>query len=369
MARRAAKGMGSVYELTITRRDGTTYQVWKAEYKGRTRTARTKREAASKLITLRGEVDAPVRSEVPKLAAYAAEWLETVVRHRAKPGTVAQYEQKLRLHILPVLGDRRLNAITVRDVQQLQSGLLDGGLKPSTVAVTLTVLGSVLNRAEASDLIAHNPIRRMIRAKVPRRDPAPIEPVEALAILRACREPWLSTAVHLALYLGLREGETLGLRWSDIDLERGRLTVAGQWTGKTWATTKNERTKTLPLPAPVATALRAQRAYLAETRLRAGALWAESDYVFRGVRGVPPFGNEVYRRFKNALKAAGLSHRTYHELRHGTATLLAAQGVPERVIGEILGHADTRTTSRVYTQVSEATMRAALERLEQVLEG
>jgi integrase len=367
MAGRRLKGQGSVYALTLRRRDGSTYTVYKAEYKERTRTARTKREAEHLLVTLRGEVDAP--SAPLTLQQYAAEWLEHTARHRTKAGSQRAYEQRLRLHLLPALGAKPLTAISVRDVQRLQSSLIDRGLAPNTVSGIMGLLSNIMQRAEASDLVARNPVRRIVRAPVPDRDPAPITPAEALAILAACPAPWLSTAVVLALYLGLREGEALGLRWRDLDWERGRLTVAGQWTVRGYEPPKGKRTRVLPLIGPVAAALRTQRAYLAAERLRAGGVWAESDYVFATARGRPPWGNDVWRRFGLALRTAGLPHRTYHELRHGTATLLAAQGVPERVIAEVLGHRDVRVTSRTYTQVSEATVRSALETLERVLEG
>ncbi|MCH8995321.1 MAG: site-specific integrase, partial [Chloroflexi bacterium] len=154
----------------------------------------------------------------------------------------------------------------------------------------------------------------------------------------------LEALFQVGLALGLRLGESLGSTWTDIDLDAGTLSVRqtlqrvrGEWMFSEPKTAKSRRT--IPLPKPVALALREHRGRQLEDRLRAGPAWegeAWGDLVFPDELGRPLSGFHVLRRFRSLLALAGLPPMRYHDLRHGAASLMAAQGVPARVAMELL---------------------------------
>jgi len=201
--------------------------------------------------------------------------------------------------------------------------------------------------------------------------------IDARALLEAVRGDRLEALFTVALALELRQGEALGLRWPDIDLEACTLSVQlslqrvnGEWLSPEPKTTRSRRT--VPLPGPVTVALREHRARQLVERLRLGAAWQGERWgalVFADEAGGPLSGFHVSRRFKALLAVAGLPPMRYHDLRHGAASLMAAQGVPARVAMEILGHSQISTTMNIYAHVAPELGRDAAERIGAALWG
>jgi integrase len=164
--------------------------------------------------------------------------------------------------------------------------------------------------------------------------------------------------------------EALGLRWEDLDLEEGRLsvrqTLAYVGTQAVISETKNARSRRLVmLDADVSAALRSHRARQAEERLALGVGYrSEYDLVFTHVDGTPLNPATVSRTFERIVRDAGLPHLTLHGLRHSFATLALLNGIAAKVVAEILGHSSTRVTEDVYQHVTpgmqaDATTRVA----------
>jgi integrase len=169
----------------------------------------------------------------------------------------------------------------------------------------------------------------------------------------------------VALSLGLRRGEALGLRWEDVDLDTRTLrievsmgVVGGKLTlGEPKSATSR---RTLPIPASLVTALRAHAIRQMEERLVVGSRWQDTGYVFTSTVGTPIHPGNLMKSFHALLDRAGLPRIRFHDLCHSCASLLAAQGVPARVAMEVLGHADIRITQNIYTHVfDEAKQQAA----------
>ena len=181
------------------------------------------------------------------------------------------------------------------------------------------------------------------------------------------------SGVTVALLTGLRQGEALGLRSADVDLEGGHIAVrrtlhrsGGKVLLEEPKTRRSRRT--VPLTGMAATALRRQRDWFqAQQRMLAGSEWQEGDWVFTTAVGTPMHGSDVTRRLQRLLAAAGLPHMRFHDLRHGMATLLIAQGVHARVVMEMLGHSTIAVTMNVYGHVVPALEREAADRLDAAL--
>ena len=172
----------------------------------------------------------------------------------------------------------------------------------------------------------------------------------------------------LALNLGMREGELLGLQWEAVDFANHTIRVHQQVQPNIDGKLELMDTKSLkghrllPMTDDVVAALQAHKARSARLRLQAG-----SSYVFTTRTGKPHGARNVIRAFKRALKRAGLAEIRFHDLRHSCNSLLEAQGVSARVRMEILGHSDIRLTENVYTHVVPASLRTAAEGLGRVL--
>lgn len=166
---------------------------------------------------------------------------------------------------------------------------------------------------------------------------------------------------------GVRQGELLGLRWKDVDLERGRVLVRGTMQatrdGLRIAETKTHGSPTCPASCPSG-----RRAAQAEERLRVGAAWEDNDLLFANEVGrTIAAGNLLRRSFEPLLKRAGLPRIRFHDLRHTNATLLLEQGIHPKIVSERLGHTRISTTLDLYSHVTPAMQRQAADAFDAIL--
>ena len=170
----------------------------------------------------------------------------------------------------------------------------------------------------------------------------------------------------------MRQGEALGLRWEDVDLEAGvlsvRQTLERAGPQPRFGEPKTERSRrTIRLPGVVATALRRHRTRQLEERLAAGERWRESGLVFTTSIGTPVHRARLHRKFKQILRTAGLPDIRYHDLRHTAATLLLVQEVDPRTIMETLGHSRISMTMDTYAHVMPALQLRAAAKMDEIL--
>jgi integrase len=207
------------------------------------------------------------------------------------------------------------------------------------------------------------------------RKPAkPLDANQAQRLIEHTREDRLGPLFAVAIYTGLRQGELLGLRWPDLDLEAGALAVrqAVQKVDGAWqfVEPKSERSRrTLPLPPQAVAALREQKARVREARAVAGSRWVEWGLVFPSTLGTPLDASNVTHRLQAALLDAGLPRQRFHDLRHCCATLLLSQGVPARVVQEVLGHSQVSLTLGTYSHVMPTMLQEAATAMNRALGG
>jgi integrase len=197
---------------------------------------------------------------------------------------------------------------------------------------------------------------------------------EAQQLLAATDDDRLYALWSVALGVGLRRGEALGLRWQDVDLDGGTLRVeqALQRTkgGLVLGPTKTPRSRrTIPLPAVCVRALKIHRARQNVERLAVGDSWQDSGLVFTSNVGTPVEPRNVNRSFTKLIEKAGVRPVRRHDLRHTCASLLLAQGVPLRVVMEVLGHSQIAVTANTYTHVLPTLQREAADLMDRALGG
>ncbi|MFB7866137.1 tyrosine-type recombinase/integrase [Streptomyces sp. NPDC056069] len=327
-------------------------------------------DAKRQELVLRDRQGVPTPTRSARLSEWLPYWLEQHVEPRRKLSTYDKYEAHVRLHLLPMLGTRSLESLSTADVRRFLTRVQ----KEKTAATAKEahrVLRTALSGAVRDELITRNVASLVEPPRAKQREIRPWTLEETLRFLEAARGESLYAAFVLAIAMGLRRGELVGLRWSDLDLE-GRVLHVRQQTqrrrGKLYQDDpKSRRRRVVPLPALCIAPLRWHRLKQREMFDVTGVTWAEDGPVFatRNGRTVEP--RNVYRAFTRVASDAGLRVVRLHDARHGCATLLTAAGVAPRVIMEILGHSQISITMEVYTHVVDDTKREAISHMDRML--
>lgn len=354
--------------LLVTESDGRRVR---RSYLGRTRAAATEKLHEGLRVEASGGAQP---SSKLTLEAFLEQWLE-LVRPRIRPLTFECYRSIVRRHLEPGLGRAVLVRLSPQQVQGFLNAKAASGLSPRSVAMLRAVLRQALGQAERWGVVARNVAKLTDPPRVPRRRVQPLSPDQARTFLEAIRGDRLEALYLTALGIGARQGELLGLSWSDVDLNAGTLTIrqALQRVGGRLILVEPKSAtshRIIALPALVVDALRAHRTRQLRERLLKGERWRDDprDLVFVTTIGTPIDGITVTRRFQALLKEAGLPHQRFHDLRHACASLLLAQGVAARVVMETLGHSQISLTLNTYSHVTPALGRAAAERMNQMLD-
>jgi integrase len=338
-------------------------------------TARTKKEAE----TLAAQLVANIanggfgEAEAKKLtlSQYLARWypsLEGAVR----PSTQRRYQDVLTQHVEPMLGTKNLSKLTPLEVQALYAEKLSAGLSPTTVALIHNILHRALKQAVRWGLLTRN----VTEAVTPPRE-AKLEYVtwneqqvrEFLVVSDG--DEW-AALWRLALTTGMRRGEILGLRWEDVDLDKGVLSVrrtlsrgtGGTYTYGTPKTTTGKRS--IALTRSAVDSLKAHRRRQVEDRLKS-PIYKDEDLVFADSIGEPLHPNSLAYRFNKLIARAGVPRIRFHDLRHTSATLMLANGEHPKIVQERLGHADISMTLNRYSHVTMDMQRLAADRLDALI--
>ena len=379
MVSRRGHGEGSIYRRESDGRWCCVVDLGWLEGKRKRKVlyGKTRKEVAEKLkVTLRTQQQGlPVATERQTVEQVIERWLADVVQGSVRDRTYESYAQLTRLYVLPTLGKYQLSKLEPQHVQAMVNGLTARGLSVGTVRGARAVLARALGQALKWGAVPRNVATLTEPPRAARHDFTILDPEQARQFLDVVRGDRLEALYTVALSLGLRQGEALGLRWRDVDLDAGALHIR---VGLQWIHTQEPRLvepktsrsrRTLPVPPEVAGRLRAHRTRQLEERLRAGAEWQGEawDLVFADPAGKPLDARHLRHWFKAHLKRAGLDPIRFHDLRHSCASLLVAQGVHPRIVMEILGHTQIAMTMNTYSHAIPESTREALGRLDTLL--
>lgn len=368
-ARREA-GSGSIFQRA---RDGKWIAVLEWPSDGRrirkTRACATERAAKAALKELQAEYAAgrPAPDRHATLGAFLEEWYATTAP-RLAPNTAAHWRGALDHHIIPELGRARLADLGPPQVQQWLTRLDAKGLGPWARIKAHAVLRAALNDALRWKRVTLNAAALVKAPPLPTRAPVILTPDQARDLLARVGGTAMEAILHLALYGALRQGEILALRWRDVGLTAGIVTVSATLTrGKDRhrAPPKTERSRRrVPLAAPTLTALRAHR----QREQRAGRFPAADAFLFVEPRTGAPLGaGKLGVAWRDLLAGAGLPPMHFHDLRHCALSYMHAAGVPVGTIQAIAGHASPLTTLGVYVNPQPAELRGAVEAVARLL--
>lgn len=313
-----------------------------------------------------------VRTDERETAAqYLHRWLDSSARHRVRPRTFRGYQLIVDKHLIPVIGRTAVARLSADEVQRLLNRKVADGASAQTVRNIHACLRRALAQAVRWGVTQRNVATLVDLPRVDRLEVVALSPSDARAILDAVRNDRIEAVVGVTLATGLRQGEALALRWHDVDLDGGVIHVrhALQRMNRSVQLvepkTKRSRRR-IALPASTVALLREHRKRQLQDRLWAGTRWREEGFVFTSSIGTPMMGPDLTRRFQALLAVAGLPRMRFHDLRHGAASLLLAQGVHPRVVMEMLGHSTIAQTMNVYSHVIPNLQREAADKMDAV---
>lgn len=280
------------------------------------------------------------------------------------------------MHLIPGIGKHKLNGprkLEPEHLERLYQKMVRAGFKPGTAHQVHRTIRAALNEAVKRKRIGTNPAAL---AKAPKLDEPDVEPYsvsEVKRILETAQQQRNSARWAVALALGLRQGEVLGLKWTDVDLESGTLIVARSRQSPRWkhgceqpcghkhgghcpnrmplrdetkATKSRAGKRGIGLPDELIRMLKQHQAEQEQERQTAGNLWQESEYVFTSPTGRVLHPRTDYRDWKLLVKRAGVPDRRLHDARHTAATVLLLLQIPERTVMSVMGWSNTAMAAR-----------------------
>jgi integrase len=405
-AKRRDDGEGSAYRMTDGRWRAEVTIGWEVLPGGKKKRVRryvygkteTEAKAARRdLLTKRAQGELPIGDQVT-LGAWMRYWLDEIAVHRVKVKTIESYRVLVDGWIIPIIGDVRLRALQPEHVERLQAAMREG--RERTVTTKTGKQRTLPKRplSASTRLQAHHVLSRALkvahqRGKVTRNVAtlvdAPsvagrkaeqyLDQAQARALLDMLTGRWNGARWSTALAVGLRQGEALGLLWSDIDLDAGVITVSRQLQRRRGGTLElvpyaksKAGARPIVLPAPLVGALRAHRKHVAMRKIQLGPEWAGSplgELVFTTQAGRAIEPRADYEEWRTLLTAIGAPPLRQHAARHTAATLMLTQGVDVKVVAAILGHASTTITRDLYQHVVPELERDAADRMGSALWG
>ena len=358
MARKRGNNEGSITRRKDDGRWMARYTLHTAEGpKRKTLYGKTRAEVSTKLTKAMANRDGGLFFDAGSFTVgeYLDGWLLNSVRDTVRPRTYERHEEIVRCHIKPALGRLKLKALTPAHVQGFYRDRLDSGLSAATVQKIHAVLHKALSQAVRWSLVPRNATEAVRAPRPAPNEMRPLAPDEARRLLEVASGDRLQAVYVLAVHTGMRQGELLGLKWDDVDLESGLIRVRRTLTRNKGrlllGELKTRRSRrTVRLSESAVGALRDHLERQLEEMEYLGGLYQDHGLIFTTQVGTPVNPSNLRRRsFAPLLRAADLPDIRFHDLRHTCATLLLGSGVHPKFVQELLGHATIAMTLDTYS--------------------
>jgi len=360
------------YDVIVSYKDAGTGK-WKQIWK----TASGSRKADTLKTKLLGEVDKGnyIKPSKITVAVHLEEWLKGSIRSTVSPSTQELYTVLCKKHLIPSLGSLRLSQLRPQHIQKLYADKLQQGLSPRTVQLIHVCLHKALDNAIRTGLMTRSPLDAVDVPKVGHHAMKTMTEEDIKLFLDEARKGDYYALFFTLLFTGLRRGEALSLRWTDIDLIGAQLSVNhtmqfinNQVTFKQPKTASSRRQ--IALTPATCIILRLHRETQNNIRQHAGLEnVADNDLVFCQYNGKPYLPNSITHAWIKLTRRCGLDGIRLHDARHTHASLLLKQGIHPKVVQERLGHAGIAITLDLYSHVAPGMQKAAADGFDEAVIG
>jgi integrase len=343
----------------------------------------TKREAQKECARLIHEMNVGTYIQPSKatLAAYLEIWLADI-KSRITPKTHLRYSELARKNIVPLLGQTLLKDLQPAAISQAYARLLEsghrkgGGLSAGTVRHVHRLLKQALAQAVrwgGDWAISRNPCDAVRPPKAAQAKMRVYDVAQTVELIDAIRRSRLFVAVLLGVCCGLRRGEIAALRWGQVDLNAGSLSIvqSAEQTGTTvrYKEPKTGRARTVALSAIMVEELRAHRLRQSEELLRLGIRVTDENFVCAREDGLPLQPQTLTHEWKRLVAKTGLPRIRFHDLRHSHATAMLATGVHPKIASERLGHSKVGITLDLYSHVLPRMQEDAVAKVDAAMQA
>ncbi len=311
-----------------------------------------------------------------KLAQWLELWMTDVIIPNRRQKTIDRYDGAIRLHLVPHLGNVEITKLAPRQVQALESQLLQDGMAPKGVQMIHNVLSGAMKHALRMELIARNPVAAVSPPTVPKVEAFSPDIAQVLTLLAAARSDelyrYLWACIHLIAYTGMRRGEALALQWADVDLDGKFLNVKASLVatmrGSLLEPPKSDRgRRTVNLDDLTAAVLREHRQRQLELAKQLGVNPPEIVFPRRDLQGwCRP--NALGRAMKSLAKKAGCPQVTMRSLRHFHATVILQNRENPVVVSQRLGHSSVSITTDIYAHALPGWQQETAESFAQTMD-
>lgn len=357
MSKKRGQNEGSIYQ----RKDGRWVAALSVPERDRpvTRYAKTRADARQRLRDMQRELESGMqlgKAQVT-LTAFLERWLESSAKPSVRARTWEGYESIVRVRVAPRIGKTKISDVSPSVIQGLYSELTESGLSAHSVRRTHAVLHRAFAQAVRWGEMPRNPCDAVDPPRAGRDEMRTLSAEQVTRLLDATRRDRLHAVYALAVTTGMRLGELLGLKWSDVDLDAGRLSIRRTLQrqrvgGLTLCEPKTAQSRrTVELSRKAIAALREHRTGQLKERLATGSEWHDNDLVFANATGGPLDPGGVSAGFRVALSRADLPFVRFHDLRHTAATLCLLSGVHVKYVSEMLGHTSVVITLDTYSHI------------------
>lgn len=363
---------GSTYSIVVdigkNPETGKRQQKWFSGYK-------TKKEAQTDLAKIVTELEENtfIIPSTSTMKEYLDYWIEQR-ESNLSPTTLYSYKLMIKTHIVPELGNvelRKLKPLMINEYYNKKLKNLSG----QTVLHHHRLLRKALQDAKSWQLIKDNPADSVEAPKAKKYKATVLNLDEIKELLKALEGNWLEVPISLSLFLGLRRGELLALRWSDVDFENKyisiqRSLVRGGSTGNELIIKDpktEDSTRDIPITDTIINLLKKHKLKQSEDKLKLGKYYKKSDYIFTRDDGELINPASFSSRFAEFIKENNLKVIRLHDLRHTNATLMLQSNVQPKVASKRLGHSTTATTLEIYSHVLKDMERDTSDSLDSMI--
>ncbi len=373
--KRGIQGSGTVFQ----RQDGRWEAKFKVEETGKYKSlyGKTEKEAYNKLQEAlfeqkKGTLATGPQQTVKQFLEY---WLEDVQKPTVRLSTYVNNRIIVHKHLIPGIGHIKVQKLTAQHVQSFYARKLKEGTSASRIKQMQALLHKALTHARRIKYVGTNVTEDVQLPRYEEYKSQILTPEQAQLLLQQAKERNVEVLLAVAVGTGMRKGEILGLRWSDIDFVKGTLQVSRtlNYLPKYHYVEGKPKTKSsernILLPQFLIDLLKAHHVLHMEKRSKVGDAWVDRDLVFSNEVGDFIYPNTLLQQFYKLLEEAGLPRMHFHDLRHSAATILLSQHVQVHMVQELLGHSDIATTLGVYGSVVQSMRKDAADKMDDLFGG